>query len=153
MLNEGDSVPDVTLESTEGPSVHLAKLERAIVYFYPKDMTPGCTTEACALRDANVEIEAAGWRVYGVSTDSIDSHEKFIAAHKLTFPLLSDPEHRAAEAFGAWDRKSLYGRVFFGTVRCTFAVEKGRILHVWPKVKPTEHAAQVLDWIGSRGQP
>lgn len=150
MLKEGDRVPDVTLESTEGSNVRLIDLERAIVYFYPRDMTPGCTTEACGLRDANVAIGSHGWRVYGVSTDSIESHEKFIAKHELSFPLLSDPDHEAAEAFGAWDKKSLYGRVFFGTVRATFAVENGRVVHVWPKVKPSEHAAEVLAWIQER---
>lgn len=126
--------------------VKLADLkgETVVLYFYPKDDTPGCTKQACALRDGWSEISAKA-KVFGVSVDSIKSHGKFIKKHNLPFPILSDEDHKIVEAYGVWVEKSLYGKTYMGTERSTFIIAPdGKIKAVLPKVKPDEHLAQVL---------
>ena len=128
-------------------TVQLSDLKGSVVvlYFYPKDDTPGCTKQACALRDGWSEISAKA-KVFGVSIDPIKSHEKFIKKHSLPFPLLSDEDHKMAEAFGVWVEKSMYGKTYMGTERTTFIIDPdGEIIAVLPKVKPDEHLKQVLE--------
>ncbi len=116
-----------------------------VLYFYPKDDTSGCTTEACEFRDAWPEVKATGARLFGVSPDGIQSHEKFRAKLKLPFPLLADADHAVAEAYGVWGEKSMYGRKYTGILRTTFLIDAdGRIAQVFENVKPAGHAAQVL---------
>ncbi|MES2438466.1 MAG: peroxiredoxin [Verrucomicrobiota bacterium] len=127
--------------------VQLADLKggTVVLYFYPKDDTPGCTKQACALRDGWQEISAKA-KVFGVSTDSIGSHTKFIAKHGLPFPILSDGDHAIAEAYGVWVEKSMYGKTYMGTERTSFIIgPDGRIKAVLPKVKPDEHLGRVLE--------
>ena len=127
-------------------TVKLADLkgETVVLYFYPKDDTPGCTKQACALRDGWSEISAKA-KVFGVSIDSIKSHEKFIRKHSLPFPILSDEDHAIAEAYGVWVEKSMYGKTYMGTERTTFIIgPDGKVKAVFPKVKPEEHLEQVM---------
>ena len=150
MVLETGSVPDITLTSTSGQRVALRTLERAIIYFYPKDKTPGCTVQACGFRDSKSEFDQRGWAVYGVSTDGIESHESFINSYDLTFELLTDPNHEAAEAFGVWTEKKMFGKTFHSTKRVTFAIENGTIMKVWTQVNVKTNAKDVLDWIDTR---
>jgi thioredoxin-dependent peroxiredoxin len=145
-LKTGASVPDISLKGTSGRSVTLRSLPKAILYFYPKDKTPGCTTQACGFRDNQNLIEQHGWHVYGISSDPIHSHESFISAHYLGFELLSDPDRSAAEAFGVTVSRSMFGRMFASTKRITFAIENGVIVNVW-KANATSNAHDVLKWI------
>jgi peroxiredoxin Q/BCP len=116
------------------------------LYFYPKDNTPGCTVEACSFRDEQAALKKAGAVVLGVSPDSAASHQKFATKHSLSFPLLVDEGHAVAEKYGAWGEKSLYGRKFLGIIRSTFLIDpKGRIAHVWPKVRVDGHVEQVVE--------
>lgn len=118
--------------------------ETVVLYFYPKDDTPGCTKQACALRDGWSEISAKA-KVFGVSIDSIKSHEKFIKKHKLPFAIISDDEQAIVQAYGVWVEKSMYGKTYMGTERTTFIIDpEGKIKAVLPKVKPEEHLAKVL---------
>ena len=147
VLKEGDKAPDFTLPASDGSSVSLRDLagKKVVVYFYPKDNTPGCTTEACSFRDYNAELQQAGAVVLGVSKDSIKSHDNFIAKYKLPFLLLSDADATMATAYGAWGEKKLYGRTFMGMNRITYLIdEQGGIARVWPKVKPDRHGEEVL---------
>lgn len=115
--------------------------ERLVLYFYPKDDTPGCTAQACGLRDAWTEVAGSG-AIFGVSVDPAASHEKFIAKYQLPFPLLSDPEHKMAEAYGVWVEKNMYGKKYMGTERSTFVIDaQGRLAQIFRKVKPEDHAA------------
>lgn len=126
-----------------GRDVSLADLRGApvVLYFYPKDDTPGCTAQACGLRDAWGELKGRA-EIFGVSVDPIASHEKFIAKYQLPFPLLSDPEHKIAEAYGVWVEKSMYGKKYMGTERSSFVIDAaGRIAKIFRRVKPDEHAA------------
>jgi peroxiredoxin Q/BCP len=128
-------------------SVSLAdfKGETVVLYFYPKDDTPGCTKQACALRDGWKEISDKA-KVFGVSIDSIKSHEKFIGKHDLPFPILSDEDHKIVDAYGVWVEKKMYGKTYFGTERTTFVIGPyGVIKAVLPKVKPDEHLEKVLE--------
>lgn len=130
----------------EGSRVKLSDLkgETVVLYFYPKDDTPGCTKQACALRDGWADISAKA-RVFGVSIDSIKSHEKFIKKHALPFPILSDEDQSIVNAYGVWVEKSMYGKKYMGTERTTFVIAPdSTIKAVFPKVKPEEHLAQVL---------
>lgn len=121
--------------------------QTVVLYFYPKDDTPGCTKQACALRDGWGEISARA-KVFGVSIDSIKSHKKFIQKHSLPFPILSDENREIVEAYGVWVEKSMYGKTYFGTERTTFVIgPDGKIQAVLPKVKPDQHLAQVLERI------
>lgn len=129
-----------------GAKVKLSDLkgETVVLYFYPKDDTPGCTKQACALRDGWADISAKA-KVFGVSIDSVKSHEKFIKKHALPFPILSDEDQAIVNAYGVWVEKSMYGKKYMGTERTTFVIgPDGKIKAVFPKVKPEEHLAQVL---------
>lgn len=119
-----------------------------VLYFYPRDNTPGCTKEACEFRDAQQEIKQLGVRVIGVSKDSPASHQKFATKHNLNFELWSDVDHQLLEAFGAWQEKKLAGRTYMGIIRSTFILDpQGKIIKVWEKVKPVGHAAEVLEFL------
>ncbi len=147
MPGVGDKAPDFRLESDEGEIVSRGDFagKILIIYFYPKDNTPGCTQQGCDFRDNLNRLTKAGAAVVGVNADTVESHRKFKAKHALTFPLLSDPEHAALEAYGVWQEKSLYGRKFMGIVRSTFLVDaKGVVRKVWPKVRVAGHVDDVL---------
>lgn len=148
----GSKAPAFSAQAVGGPyvtpsTVKLAdfKGETVVLYFYPKDDTPGCTRQACALRDGWSDISKKA-KVFGVSIDSIKSHEKFIKKHSLPFPILSDEDHKIVEAYGVWVEKSMYGKTYMGTERTTFVIgPDGKIKAVLPKVKPEEHLGQVLE--------
>ena len=144
----GQAAPDFTLPSDQGGDVSLRGLrgQKVVLYFYPKDDTSGCTTQACEFRDRWADVQAAGAVVLGVSPDGIRSHGKFRAKFDLPFPLLADEDHRVAEAYGVWGEKSMYGRTYEGILRTTFLIDrKGRVARVFEKVKPAGHAAEVLE--------
>lgn len=146
-LHEGDLAPDFAAPVSGGGTLSLSELrgKNVVLYFYPKDDTPGCTKEACGFRDQFAVLEEKGAVVLGVSVDSIKSHEKFISKFRLPFRLLADPEHRIVEAYGVWGEKSFMGRKYLGTHRVTFLIgPDGRIKRIWPKVKPEEHVSEVL---------
>lgn len=139
------------MPSTDGSVIRLADLRghHVILYFYPKDDTPGCTKEACGFRDAYARFKKKGAVVLGASTDHVKSHAKFAAKFDLPFPLLSDEGKELVQAYGVWGEKVFMGRKYLGTHRVTFHIDpEGRIAHVWPEVKPEEHAAEVLKAIG-----
>ena len=147
-LTEGAEAPDFTLESDSGETVSLSQLrgKPVVLYFYPRDDTPGCTTEACEFRDAWDDVKKTGAVVLGVSPDTAASHKKFKSKFRLPFPLLADPDHKVAERYGAWGERSMYGRKFQGILRTTFVIgPDGRILKVFERVKPKGHAAAVLE--------
>ena len=147
MLETGQTAPDFTLPRDGGENVTLSDLrgQKVVLYFYPKDNTPGCTTEALdftALKDA---FAAAGTLVFGISKDSVKKHENFCAKHELGIPLLSDAEGTVCEDYGVWAEKKIYGKTFWGIVRTTYLIdEEGKVAQIWPKVKVADHAAQVL---------
>lgn len=139
--------PDFSLPDQDGVLRSLADYAGTwlVLYFYPKDDTPGCTTEACEFRDARDIIAEHGAKVVGVSKDSVKSHKKFADKHSLNFTLLSDPDHTVIEAYGAWGLKKFMGREFTGTKRMTFIISPtGEIVREYPNVTPKEHAAQIL---------
>ena len=147
MPSVGDPAPEVALPDETGTIHRLSdrRGEWTVLYFYPKDDTPGCTVEACEFRDANETIEERGAAVWGVSPQGAGSKRAFRAKFQLPFTLLADEAHEAAEAYGVWVEKQNYGRTYMGTARTTFLVgPDGRIARVWPKVKPEGHAADVL---------
>lgn len=147
MLQEGTTAPDFTLPADGGGEVTLSDYrgKKVVLYFYPKDDTSGCTTEACNFRDDYSSILAAGAIVLGVSPDTIKSHDKFKLKYQLPFALLSDPEHRVAEMYGAWGEKKMYGKTYMGILRSTFIIdEQGTIAKVFPNVKPKDHSQEVL---------
>ena len=153
MPKMGDAAPGFTLPSDRGEDVSLESLRGrpVVLYFYPKDDTSGCTTQACEFRDSWSEVQARGAVVLGVSPDGIASHERFRDKFSLPFPLLADEDHAVAEAYGVWGEKSMYGRKYQGILRTTFIIDPaGRIAHVFEKVKPKGHAAEVLDALASR---
>ncbi len=146
-LDPGDPMPDFTLPTDGGGTLSRAALagRRIVVYFYPKDSTPGCTKEAEAFRDAAAELAAAGVTVIGVSPDSVASHDKFKAKHALDFTLVADRDTTLARAFGVWVEKSMYGKKYMGVERSTFLIDEGgTIRRVWRKVKVEGHAIEVL---------
>ena len=148
MLKQGDKAPDFTAAADGGETVRLKDLrgKKVVLYFYPKDNTPGCTQEACDFRDSISRFRRMGVVVLGVSPDSVKSHEKFKAKFELPFPLLADEDHAIAEAYGAWRQKSMYGRKYMGIVRSTFVIdERGRIAEVHEKVKVKGHVDQLLE--------
>ena len=154
MTEIGDRAPDFSLRDGDGNTVSLAGLrgKKVVLYFYPKDDTPGCTKEACAFRDARDEFEAAGAVVLGVSPDDETSHRKFSAKFGLSFPLLADPDHGAAEAFGVWKERSMYGRTFMGVERSTFVIDgEGVLRHAERKVKVDGHAEAILEVVRALG--
>jgi len=146
-LKEGDAAPEFTAATNGGGKISLANYigRNVILYFYPKDDTPGCTREACAFRDHFAEFKKRGAVVLGVSTDPVKSHDKFVEKFKLPFTLLADADKKIVEAYGVWGEKIFMGRKYLGTHRVTFLIgPDGRIKKIWPKVKPDEHAAEVL---------
>ena len=147
MLNEGDAAPAFSLVDESGKTVSLSQFKgkKVVVYFYPKDDTPGCTTEACGFRDNYDAILAKGAVVVGISADSEASHGKFKSKFNLPFYLLSDPEKKTIQAFGAWGEKKMYGKAYEGILRSTFVIgENGKVLKVFPSVKPADHANEVM---------
>ncbi len=147
MLNVGDQAPDFTLKNEAGEDVTLSSFRGrpVILYWYPRDDTSGCTTEACSFRDAYGEFERAGAVVLGASTDDAKSHTKFKSKYNLPFTLLSDPDHQVAEQYGVWGKKKFMGREFDGINRVTYLIdEHGVVKQVWPKVKPEGHADEIL---------
>ena len=150
MLEPNTKAPDFTLPNQNGEMVSLSDFwgKKVILYFYPKDNTPGCTRQACAFAAANAELEEAGVVVIGISKDSVASHQKFVQKQNLPFILLSDPELQAIEAYGVWQEKKLYGKVSMGVVRTTYLIdEQGMIEKVMPKVKPDTNAAEILEYL------
>jgi peroxiredoxin Q/BCP len=146
-LKVGDKSPDFSAATQDGQIVSLADLrgKNVILYFYPKDDTPGCTKEACGFRDAFKDFEKKGAVVLGVSTDSVKSHGKFATKFKLPFPLLADEDQKIVQAYGVWGEKMFMGRKYMGTHRVTFLIGPDGVLKkIWPSVKPEEHAAEVL---------
>lgn len=144
----GQPLPAFSLQDDQGSTVTAKDLEGAwtVIYAYPKDNTPGCTTEACDFRDAWGRVQALGVRVYGISKDSVKSHQGFIAKQALPFRLLSDPEAALLKPLGAFGRKVMYGKEMEGILRSTFLVDpKGIVRQAWPKVKVTGHVQEVLD--------
>jgi len=147
MLKEGDQAPGFSLQNAEGETISLSDFtgKTVVVYFYPKDNTPGCTKEACGFRDVYDEILAKGAVVLGISADSVKSHANFKKKFDLPFHLLSDPEKTTIQAFGAWGIKKMYGKEYEGLLRSTFVLDgSGRVVKAFPKVKPAEHAAEIL---------
>ncbi len=147
-MKTGDRAPDFKLASTDGSVVRLAdfKGKKVVLYFYPKDDTPGCTKEACSFQENLARIKKKGAVVLGMSADSVASHMKFSGKYGLAFPLLSDETKDVCRAYGVWKEKSLYGRKFMGIVRTTFVIdEKGIIQHVFPNVKVDGHTQEILD--------
>lgn len=145
---EGSKAPAFTLTADDGSKVKLSgfKGKYVVLYFYPRDDTPGCTKEACAFRDLNQNIQAADTVVLGVSPDTVESHVKFREKYSLNFPLLADPDHAIAEKFGAWREKNMYGKISMGVQRSTFLIgPEGKIIKVWKKVSVDGHAQAVLD--------
>ena len=152
MLEAGTKAPAFTLPDQDGSPVSLSGFagKKVVLYFYPKDSTPGCTRQACAFAAAYGEFERLGVPVIGVSKDSAASHRKFADKHSLPFLLLSDPDLTAIQAYGVWQEKKLYGKVSMGVVRTTYIIdENGVIEKAMPKVKPDTNAAEILDYLKS----
>ena len=143
----GDPAPEFALRSDSGETIRLRDLRgrRVVLYFYPKDDTPGCTVEACGFRDRHDALDDARAVVLGVSPDDVASHVRFKEKHDLPFPLLADPDHRVASAYGAWGKKKMYGKEYEGVLRQTFVIdEQGNFLKVFEKVTPQGHAEEIL---------
>jgi len=149
----GDVAPSFKLPASTGETIDLAELavrQRVVLYFYPKADTPGCTKEACGFRDTAAEYKKAGVVVLGLSPDPIEKVKKFVDKYHLNFPLLADADHAVCESYGVWQEKSMYGRKYWGALRVTFIIGKGgKIEHVFEKVKPAGHEAQVLEWLSA----
>ena len=148
MLTVGTKAPNFTLPDKDGNMVSLSDFagKKVVLYFYPKDNTPGCTAEACSLRDAYSELQKAGYEIIGVSKDNEKSHQKFIEKQSLPFSLIADTEVRLNQEFGVWAEKKMAGRSYMGTLRTTFLIdENGIIERVIEKVNTKEHAAQILN--------
>lgn len=147
MLKEGDRIPEFEVTDQDGNTVTEKNFEgkRIVLYFYPKDSTPGCTAEACNLRDNFDALKKAGYEIYGVSKDSQASHQKFIGKYSLPFTLLSDPSTQMLQAFGAWGEKKMYGKVTVGTIRKTFIIAAdGTVERIIGKVDTKNHTTQIL---------
>lgn len=152
LLKVGAKAPAFSLTNTEGKTVKLSDLKgkKVALYFYPKDMTPGCTVEACGFRDDYAQLKKRGVEVVGVSGDEQKSHQKFTEKYSLPFTLLSDPSHEMMEKYGAWGEKTLYGRKFMGVLRITYIIdEDGHIAHVFGKVKTDTHSKDVISAVDS----
>ncbi|SMG38368.1 peroxiredoxin Q/BCP [Marivirga sericea] len=147
-LNIGDKAPDFKAKDQDGNEIKLSdfKGKKVILYFYPKDNTPGCTAQACNLRDNYEELQKQGYVVLGVSQDSEKSHKKFIEKQSLPFQLIADEDHTVHNLYGTWGEKKMYGKTYMGTIRTTFVIdEKGAIADIVQKVKTKEHTAQILN--------
>ena len=152
-LKEGDKAPEFSAPTNGGGHLALSDLKGrdVILYFYPKDNTPGCNKEACAFRDHFADFKKRGAVVLGVSTDPVKSHDKFVEKFELPFALLADEDRKIVEAYGVWGQKSFMGRKYLGTHRVTFLIgPDGTIKKIWPTVKPEEHAAEVLAALGGQ---
>ena len=152
MLEVGTKAPEFTLPDKDGNNVSLSEFrgKKVVLYFYPKDNTPGCTRQACAFAGAYSQFEALGAVVIGVSRDSQASHQRFAEKNSLPFILLSDPERQAIEAYGVWQEKKNYGKVSMGVVRSTYIIdENGVIEKVMPKVNPDTNAAEILEYLSA----
>jgi len=148
MLKERSVAPDFAAKDANGELVRLKDLrgQKVVLYFYPRDDTPGCTKEACSFRDAFAQFKRRNIRILGVSVDSEASHSKFTAKYKLPFTLIADPDHAIADAYGVYGEKKFMGRTYMGVKRITYLIdEKGKIKKVFEKVKPEEHAQEVLN--------
>jgi peroxiredoxin Q/BCP len=148
-MNVGDKAPEILGKDEEGRDIRLSDYRgrKLVLYFYPKDNTSGCTSEACSLRDHYQQLQAAGYEVVGVSKDSAASHQKFKEKHELPFPLIADVDHTLLEAMGAWGEKSMYGRKTMGTIRTTFIINEEGIIEqiiAGKQIKTKEHAQQIL---------
>ena len=146
-LKVGDKAPSFSLKNTDGKVVKLSdyKGKKLVLYFYPKDMTPGCTKEACGFRDDHAELKRRGVEVVGVSADNQALHQKFTDTYSLPFTLLSDPDHETMEKYGAWGEKNMYGKKVTGVLRSTVLIdEQGRVAHVFRKVKTDSHSRDVI---------
>ena len=149
-LKVGQKAPAFSLKNSDGKTVKLSdfKGQKVVLYFYPRDMTPGCTTEACNFRDDYSALQKKGVEVIGVSADDVASHKKFADKYSLPFTLVSDPEHAMIEKYGAWAEKSMYGKKYWGVARITYLIdEEGKIAHVFPKVKPDGHSREILELV------
>lgn len=156
MIEIGQDCPDFSLQDHTGTTVSRTGLlgQRYVLYFYPKDDTPGCTKEACAFRDALPRFGELGTKVYGVSADPVASHAKFVAKYGLNFPLLADPERQLIEGLGFWVEKSMYGKKYMGIQRATVVVDAGgKVEQLWPKVSPEGHAAEVAAYLAGESAP
>jgi peroxiredoxin Q/BCP len=152
MLEAGQDAPDFTLPDQDGNELRLSQLrgQTVVLYFYPRADTPGCTTQACGVRDRGVDYEKAGARVIGISPDSVEAVKKFADKFELDFTLLADADHAVADTYGTWVEKSMYGRKYWGVQRATFLIDAdGRIAKVFPKVSPKTHDEVVLKALGS----
>ena len=148
MLEPGDRAPAFTLADQDGNKLELSDLEgeTVVVYFYPRAMTSGCTTQACGVRDRGAEYRELGARVLGISPDEPEALKKFADKYELDFTLLADPDHKVAEKYGSWGEKSMYGKKYMGILRSTFIVDpQGKIARVLPKVQPKKHDGLVLE--------
>ena len=151
MLKEGDVAPDFTVKDQTGVNMNLSDFrgQRVVLYFYPKDDTPGCTKEACSLRDNFEEFEKQEIKILGVSTDDEKSHQKFISKYELPFTLLADIDHSVADAYASYGEKTFMGKNYMGVLRRTFLIdEQGKIVKIFDKVKVDEHAAEILQAFG-----
>ena len=154
-VEEGQKAPAFTLTADDGKKVKLSdqKGSPVVLYFYPKDDTPGCTKEACAFRDRQAELQALGAKVFGVSPDTVESHVHFRDKFTLNFPLLADPDHAVAEEYGAWREKNMYGKKSMGIQRSTFLIDaSGKIAKVWKKVQVEGHDQEVIDALQALGK-
>lgn len=149
-LQIGDKVPEYTLQDQTGKDHSSSELtgKTTLIYFYPKDETPGCTQQACALRDNFEQLQAKGIDVIGVSKDDVKSHQKFATKHELPFTILADPETAMIEAYGAWGERNMYGRKYMGTIRSAVLVGPDlTVLALWPKVQPLKTVSEVEKWL------
>ena len=149
-MNIGDHIPELLGRDAEGNEIHAADFagRKLIIYFYPKDNTPGCTAQACSLAEGYGRLQAAGFALLGVSRDSAASHVKFAAKYSLPFPLIADEDTSLNQAFGVWREKKMAGRTYMGTVRTTFIInEQGIVTHIIDKVNTKDHASQILNTI------
>jgi len=151
LIQENQQAPNFELQTDTGETVRLSDFRgrKVVLYFYPKDDTSGCTQEACSFRDAFPRFEGINAVVLGVSPDSVASHQEFKAKYNLPFTLLADTDHQVAEAYGVWVEKTMYGRKYWGVARTTFVIdEQGKVVKVFEKVKPADHAQEVLAALG-----
>lgn len=153
MLSEGKKAPQFTLPDSYGNKVSLKSFlgKKVVLYFYPKDMTSGCTQEACDFRDSSPDFKKLKTTVLGVSVDPVDKHKKFTEKYELPFTLLSDEDKKVVEKYGVWVEKSMYGRKYMGIVRTTFIIdESGKIQKIYPKVKVKGHVEEVINFLGEK---